>query len=73
VVDWDGRKVKMFHYVATPDFPYTVGCLRGAYDRETVRAIGGPPPMRRGPPGMGPPGFAPPGFGPPPFDRPPPR
>ena len=33
MIDWDGRKVKMYHYVATADFPYTVGCLRGDYDR----------------------------------------
>ena len=45
---WDGRKVKMYHYVATADFPYTAGCLRGDYDRSIMRRIGGPPP---GPPG----------------------
>jgi hypothetical protein len=72
VIDWDGRKVKMYHYVATVDFPYTVGCLRGDYDRKLVRAIGGPPTGRfgrRGPP----PGGPPPDMGPPPFGRPPPR
>ena len=37
-------KVKMYHYVATADFPYTVGCLRGDYDRSIMRRIGGPPP-----------------------------
>jgi len=81
VIDWDGRKVKMYHYVATEDFPYTVGCLRGNYDRRLVRAIAGPPPGRgrfgrRGPPpgGFGPPpGMGPPGMGPPPFGAPPPR
>jgi hypothetical protein len=79
VIDWDGRKVKMYHYVATADFPYTVGCLRGDYDRELVRIIGGPPPGRgrfgrRGPPGFGPPpGMGPPGMGPPPYGAPPPR
>ena len=26
---WQGRMVEMYHYVATPDFPYTVGCFRG--------------------------------------------
>ncbi len=54
VVNWDGRKVKMYHYVATVDFPYTVGCMRGAYDRSLVRKIGGGgapgPGSRRGPP-----------------------
>lgn len=70
VVEWGGRKVEMFHYVATPDFPYTVGCLRGDYDRSLVRAIGGGPPDRRGPGGGPPPGFGPPPGGPPPFGRP---
>ena len=85
VVKWDGRKVAMYHYVATVDFPYTVGCLRGSFDRSVVRAIGGPPPRRRGPPGRGgfrgpPPRFGgpdgpPPGGpgGPPPWGGPPPR
>jgi hypothetical protein len=48
VIDWDGRKVKMCHYVATADFPYTVGYLRGDYDRSLVRAIAGAPPGRGG-------------------------
>ena len=52
-IDWDGRKVSMFHYVATPDYPYTVGCLRGGYDQSLSRKLMGPPPRRRpgGPPG----------------------
>lgn len=79
IIEWDGRRVAMYHYVATPDFPYTVGCLRGTYDRALVRQIGGGPPRRRGPPGHPPPhgGFGPPPDGgpggPPPFGRPPPR
>lgn len=28
-VMWDGKKVSMYHYVVTQDYPYTVGCLRG--------------------------------------------
>ena len=50
-VMWDGKPVEMYHYVATWDFPYTVGCLRGKFDLASVRAIGGPPPG---------PGFPPP-------------
>ncbi len=70
-IDWDGHKVKMYHYVATADFPYTAGCLRGDYDRSLMRRIGGSPPRGErfdGPPGRG--GFGPPG-GPPPFGGPP--
>ena len=43
-IEWNGRRVVMYHYHATWDFPYTVGCLRGAYGRENVRAISGRPP-----------------------------
>ena len=72
MVEWDGREVKMYHYVATVDFPYTIGCLRGGYDRAVMRAIAGPPPRRRGPPGRRRPRFGGPG-GPPPWGGPPPR
>lgn len=28
-VDWDGQRVTMYHYVATYEYPYTLGCYRG--------------------------------------------
>ena len=28
-VTWDGMQVQAYHYDATLDFPYTVGCYRG--------------------------------------------
>lgn len=28
-IDWDGEAVEMYHYHATADYPYTVGCFRG--------------------------------------------
>lgn len=28
-VIWHGNAVQMYHYVLTPEFPYTVGCFRG--------------------------------------------
>lgn len=43
-ITWDGERVEMFHYHATHEFPYTVGCFRGAAAR--VRPGGGPPPPR---------------------------
>jgi YHYH protein len=30
VVDWDGRRVSLYHYVLTREYPYTVGCFHGA-------------------------------------------
>lgn len=29
-ISWDGRVVEMYHYVLTREYPYTVGCFRGA-------------------------------------------
>lgn len=51
MIEWNGKRVMMYHYHATWDFPYTIGCLRGAYSMRDVRTISGPPP--RGP--FGPP------------------
>ncbi len=28
-VVWDGKKVSMYHYVLTQDFPYNIGCFKG--------------------------------------------
>jgi YHYH protein len=41
---WDGKLERKYHYHATPQFPYSVGCLRGKFDRQTVRLLSGPPP-----------------------------
>lgn len=32
VIDWEGKKVSMYHYVLTEEYPYTVGCFRGHVD-----------------------------------------
>ena len=54
-IEWNGKRVVMYHYHATWDFPYTIGCLRGAYTFANVMAISGAPPRGRmgggGPPG----------------------
>jgi hypothetical protein len=34
---WNGRQVKMYHYVMTNEYPYSVGCFRGS----TVAVLGG--------------------------------
>jgi hypothetical protein len=51
VVPWNGGRRRIYHYVATLEYPYTVGCYHGS-------------PISTGPPGGGGPG-GPPG-GPPP-------
>lgn len=68
VVMWNGKPQAIYHYHATREFPYTLGCFRGAVAR---RAPMGPPPgsPMGGPPGR-PPFGGPPG-GPPPFGPPP--
>jgi hypothetical protein len=59
-IPWDGKMVVMYHYHATWDYPYTVGCFHGAYQQQNVRAISGPPPQGRGGPIGGNGGFGPP-------------
>lgn len=38
VIEWDGQMVEMYHYHATREFPYTVGCFKG---NPSVRSVGG--------------------------------
>jgi hypothetical protein len=53
-VDWDGNRVRMYHYDATIDFPYLVACFRGTpITSATGLRIGG---GGGGAPGRGPPG-----------------
>ncbi len=37
----DGRRQKLYHYHATMEFPYTVGCFRG--EQAATDSMGGPP------------------------------
>ena len=62
-VDWDEKVVRMYHYHASWDFPYTAGCLKGVWSQQTMMKISGGPPAGRGGPG-GPGGRRgpPPGF-----------
>ncbi len=41
-IEWNGKMVNMYHYHVTLDFPYTVGCMRGAYSNDDVMMISGP-------------------------------
>jgi hypothetical protein len=54
-VMWDGRQLSIYHYDATVEYPYSVGCFRGT-PIQSQTGPGGPP---NGPPG-GPPGAGPP-------------
>lgn len=51
-IPWDGRTVVMYHYHATWDFPYTLGCMRGAYSMASMQKISGVG-QGRGPGGPG--------------------
>jgi hypothetical protein len=42
-IEWDGNKIVMYHYHATWDFPYTIGCMRGTFQQAAVMAISGAP------------------------------
>lgn len=33
LIEWDGKKISMYHYHATWEYPYTVGCFKGTPQR----------------------------------------
>lgn len=43
LIEWNGRMQEMYHYHATWDFPYTVGCMRGNFDMAEMMTISGGP------------------------------
>jgi hypothetical protein len=51
VVPWNGRRARIYHYVATLEYPYSVGCFRGT-PIASGRG-GGPPGGGRPMPGTG--------------------
>lgn len=51
-VTFDGRRTRIYHYVATLEYPYTVGCFRGT---PISSGHGGGPPPGGGAAGGGPP------------------
>lgn len=54
-VVWGGKKVRMYHYVFTWQFPYTVGCFRGTVASQQIFNTGGEGGAAL-PPGAPPPG-----------------
>jgi hypothetical protein len=54
-VMWNGKKVRMYHYVFTWQFPYTVGCFRGSPTSRSIFGAGSNPGAGgTGPAGPGP-------------------
>ena len=50
VIEWDGQMVEMYHYHATHEFPYVVGCFHG---EPAVRALSSGEGMNGGQQGQG--------------------
>ena len=48
VIEWDGQMVEMYHYHATHEFPYTVGCFHGTPSVRALTAGEGPGGMNGG-------------------------
>jgi hypothetical protein len=44
---FNGRKVSMYHYVLTRDFPYSIACFRGTPTREAFPPLPGAPPQTK--------------------------
>ena len=36
-VEWDGKRMDIYHYVLTREYPYTIGCFRGSPLRRPSR------------------------------------
>ena len=50
-ITWNGKKVRMYHYVMTWQFPYSVGCFRGTPVTRMIFSPGGQQPSgSEGPP-----------------------
>jgi hypothetical protein len=45
-IEWDGQTVEMYHYHATAEYPYTLGCFKGQASRQLLAPLH----SRRGPP-----------------------
>lgn len=57
-LEWDGQIVALYHYHATYDYPYTVGCYQGT--SSVLSNTGGGQPSQGGPDGGQPPQGGPP-------------
>ena len=50
-IEWDGKQVEMYHYHATYEYPYTIGCFRGTPSED--EDLGALDPSATAPPGGG--------------------
>ncbi len=50
-IEWDGKQVEMYHYHATYEYPYTIGCFRGTPSED--EDLGALDPGAGAPPGGG--------------------
>ncbi len=55
IIEWDGQTVEMYHYHATFEYPYTVGCYRGTPAEGIGQMMGSPGGNQQGPPNGQPP------------------
>lgn len=53
VIEWDGQMVEMYHYHATHEFPYVVGCFHGTAAVRALSGDGGQGGGQQGPQGGG--------------------
>jgi hypothetical protein len=54
-VNWDGKDISMYHYVATIEFPYTIGCFHGTSSVKQSSSTMTPQQAPQANPSMGPP------------------
>jgi hypothetical protein len=57
-IEWDGKTTVTYHYHATWDFPYTIGCMRGTFRQADMMTISGGPDAGLQGPGGGQPDLA---------------
>jgi YHYH protein len=43
-IEWDGKRVRMYHYHATWEYPYTLGCFKGTPQAVKGMTLPAPPP-----------------------------
>lgn len=47
-IEWDGRRISLYHYHATNEYPYTLGCFRGQPQQLSGSTANLKPPLKSG-------------------------